>query len=501
MCYKQVNNYVKYFFSFFEKMSYRRLFVLILGICIFYVLPILLANTYYIDDMNRTTEGYDWNRDGRFVSSMLMHYISMQHEIVYSLFPYSTILSAFVLATSGFLLAFYIGVRNRFYLLISSVLLLTNPFSLEILTYKFDCLPISLSVFCSVLPFFYYNKNKLKFFVASVLCLYLVFGLYQTTAFSYVMILCFFGIKDVWSFRIKNLLFYGVLAFLAFIFTFFLYKTTLGLLNIHIVDSQRGEFILSDSNFKNLLLERWNGYKSLLFSLLDSSYRYFFYIATLVSVLGLISFFVRLNKSKITVLQIGLTIILVTFLLLLSISINLIVFEARWSPRSLMGYSFVVMLLFFGAIQLPEKFSIVAKLSFLPLIYYSFLIVSQYGIFLKNQDEFSDFMISLIAPDLLKHENLKLVIDGRIQYAPRNETVHYGTMPIIYRLAPLYENYSFYWGIIRTNKFGMISNTYVFGEEREKVLSNKENLPMVQQNKYYSLRIQPPYAILEFYKK
>ena len=129
---------------FLEKLSYKKVFLLLFVICFLYILPIILANTFYIDDMNRTVEGYNWNRDGRFMSSNIMHLLSSQIEVVYSLFPYSTIVSTFFLALAGFVLTYSLGIKNKLHLITASLIVATCPFLLEILTYKFDCLPISL---------------------------------------------------------------------------------------------------------------------------------------------------------------------------------------------------------------------------------------------------------------------------------------------------------------------------------------------------------------------
>ncbi|WLD23445.1 glucosyltransferase domain-containing protein [Flavobacterium dauae] len=482
----------------FNKLSYKKIVLILFVASFFYILPVILANTFYIDDMNRTVEGYNWNRDGRFISSKLMHLLSNQSRVVYSLFPYSTIFSTFLLSLSGFILSYILGIRDKIQLTFSGLIIATCPFLLEILTYKFDCLPISLSIFCAVLPFIWY-KHKIKFFITSFLFLFLIFGFYQTTALSYAIILCVFLIKDVWTNQYKQILINGSLALVSFVLAFLFYQFCLKQSGITMVDTQRSEFIFGNPDFYNLLKQRWNGFKDLLFSLIKSSYNISLIIACIAVVSGLGAFLYVKRNSNRTILNILLTVFLVLFIVLLAVSINLVVMEPRWSPRSLIGFSFVLLLLFYAVIQLPKKFQLTGYFAFLPLFFYSFVISSQLGIFLKNQDEYSDFIISMVAPEILKHNDLKLVIDGQIQYAPRNATVNYGTMPFIYKLAPLYENYSFYWGIIRMNKFGIMSNTYVFGEEREHVVSNKENLPIIQQNKYYTLRIQPPYALIEFH--
>src|SRR5690606_41672213 len=117
---------------------------------------------------------------GRFLSSTLMQLLSHRVVVVYSLFPFSTILSGFLLALSGFVLSYSLGIRSSFALFFSGVIFLTCPFLIELLIYKFDCLPISLSIVCVVLPFILY-EHKIKFFIASFIFLYLVFGFYQTT--------------------------------------------------------------------------------------------------------------------------------------------------------------------------------------------------------------------------------------------------------------------------------------------------------------------------------
>lgn len=484
--------------SFLDKLSYKKVFLLLFAICFLYVLPIILANTFYIDDMNRTVEGYNWNRDGRFMSSNIMHLLSSQIEVVYSLFPYSTILSAFLLALVGFVLTYSLGIKDKFHLITASLIVATCPFLLEILTYKFDCLPISLSILFAVLPFLLY-QYKIRFFIASFLFLYIIFGLYQTTALSYAMVLCLFLIKDIWALRYKRILINGLLAVMAFVLAFFYYQYRLNQLGIEMVDAQRSEFIFSNPNFKELLMQRWDGYKIVLFSLIKSSYRYALYIVCSAAVFGIITFFTKQKFTKNSIFQILGSLLLIVFVLSLSVSINLVVMEPRWSPRSLIGYAFVLLMCFYAVIQIPKKVGVLSNLVFLPVIYYSFLISSQLGMFLKNQDEYSDFISSMIAPEVLKHKDLKLIIDGSIQYAPRNATVKNETMPLIFKLAPLYEHYEFYWGIIRMNKYGIMSNTYVFGEERTKVLSNKETFTTIQENKYYTLRIQPPYAVVTFH--
>lgn len=474
-------------------------FLLVLA-SILYVLPIILTNTYYVDDLNRTVAGYNWDHDGRYVSSKIMHLLSFQNEVVYSLFPYSNMMSAIVLSLSGFCLSFSLGVRNKVGLFIGSLLLTTCPFLLEILIYRFDCIPISLSIFFVVLPFLFYS-NKKSFFVISVICIFLSLGLYQTTALSYCIILCFFLAKEIWSDNYKKAAINVVLAFVAFIVAFVMYKVILNFLNLPLLDDRRGDFIFMDENLMQLLKERFNGMADLVKLLMKSSYKYVSVFLVFCSILSFI-LYIRNNskriKNKSLFLKLFLIVLLVGFVLIFTAGINMVVYEPRWVPRAMIGWSFAVYMLYFVIVSNAKFKEFFLLVAFIPFIYYSFLLSSQLSMYLKNQDEFSDYIIQLLSPKLLEHSRIKVVIKGTNKTAHRNITVNYNTMPIIYKLAPIYENNDWGWGIIRLNKFDNISSEYIGGEKRNEILKNITEYPIVDQNIYYTLRIKDDVAIIDF---
>lgn len=489
--------YIQTIKLFWDKITYLHLAILVAILSFLYILPVLLTNTFYIDDMNRTVEGYNWDRDARFISSEIMHRLSFQKWVVFSGFPFSTILSALLLAFTGFILSYTLGIRNKAFLLFGALLLLTCPFLLEIVWYKFDCIPISLSLFFAVFPFIFYNK-PIRFGVASILSLFFIFGLYQTTALSYAIILVFFTIKNIWESEYKKVFIHGCIGVVAFIIAFVWYTYKVKQLGIEMVDGQRAEFIFKDVNFVQLLRERFEGFKNLFFALYNPSYTIVIKWLSLFVVVGILSIVLKTKWTLERFVQVILIIGLLVFAVVLALGINLFVFEARWSPRSMIGYGFLFYIVLFVLYQIPKYKTVMAFIGLSPIVYYSFLLSSQLGVFIKNQDEFSDFVIHQVATEVLKYDHLKLVIDGEIKYTERNKTVHYETLPIIYKLAPKYENYYFYWGMIRMNKFGMFSYEYVHSQEREDVLKSYESLPIIQSNPIYELRIQEPYAVIKF---
>jgi len=470
-------------------------------ISVLYVLPIILANTYYIDDLNRTVYGYNWDHDGRFVSSAIMQLLSFQREVVYSLYPYSIMLSAVVLSLSGFILSYSLGVRKKITLFMGSLLLTTCPFLLEIVSYRFDCIPISLSILFITIPFLFYQK-KWSFLIVSFMCLFLSFGLYQTTTFSYCIILCLFLIKDVWKDAYKQGIINTIKAVMAFVASFVLYEMVVKALKLELREDRRGAFIFGDAHFKDLLRDRYNDVMSLVNLLMQSSYRYVCYILLLFSLFSLFLYFKK-NYTHIVnrtlALKIVIIAVLIGFILIFTAGINMFVYEPRWVPRAMIGWS-VAVYLFYFALALNDDFRKGILLTGLvPFMYYSFVISSQLGVYLKNQDEFSDYLITLLSPKLFEHsEHIKVIIKGTNGTSHRNLTINYNTMPIVYKLAPIYENNGWGWGIIRLNKFNNISSEFIGDEKRMAILDKMFEFPIVDKNIYYTLRIKGDIAIIDF---
>src|SRR5690606_20694318 len=128
--------------------------------------------------------------------------------------------------------------------------------------------------------------------------------------------------------------------------------------------------IFGNPDFTELLIARWSGFKDLLFSLIKSSYKFSFAIACVGALLGVFSFLYTEKKEKKIILQILFSAFLVLFILLFAVSVNLVVMEPRWSPRSLIGFAFVFLLLFYAVLQLPKKFRLAGYFTFLPLLFY-----------------------------------------------------------------------------------------------------------------------------------
>ncbi len=129
-----------------------------------YVFPIIHANVYYNDDLSRSLYGLTgWKGDGRPLSEYIIIALSSGRPII-DTSPLPLLLGILVLSVS---LAYYsethlsfIDDHNARLLAISLVLI--NPFSLQCLSYRFDCvfmyLALSIPFFVFAIPEDVYSK-------------------------------------------------------------------------------------------------------------------------------------------------------------------------------------------------------------------------------------------------------------------------------------------------------------------------------------------------------
>lgn len=99
-----------------------------------YILPLIIANTYYIDDMGRAIFGYGWEDDGRFIATLISKVLAFQSSLT-SLYPFSILMATLIIVYSGAIITSQLGVyshSDEFKLSnLSPLLLLMSPFLLE----------------------------------------------------------------------------------------------------------------------------------------------------------------------------------------------------------------------------------------------------------------------------------------------------------------------------------------------------------------------------------
>ena len=114
-------------------------FVFLTALSILYVLPIILANRYYNDDLARSFSGATgWRGDGRPLTESLLLFLCGDKGCIIDIAPLPLIISVIILSYSLILYAKEnLGFFEWNYILLYALfLVLANPFMLANLSYR-----------------------------------------------------------------------------------------------------------------------------------------------------------------------------------------------------------------------------------------------------------------------------------------------------------------------------------------------------------------------------
>lgn len=157
-----------------------------------FVIPVILANIYYYDDYGRALLGYtQWNKvDGRPLAEVAMVTL-MQSTKMYDISPLPLLAGLVVLSISAKYFIEIIDSKASWYAVPVFLSILSNPFILEPLSYRFDSLIFLLSL--AVALAYVYEPRKIKHsLVWGFACSISVLFLYQT---SFNVILCMLAVR------------------------------------------------------------------------------------------------------------------------------------------------------------------------------------------------------------------------------------------------------------------------------------------------------------------
>lgn len=156
------------------KKSYQLYFFSILALA----LPLMIANVYYSDDISRSINGYTmWGIDGRPLSDILMTLLNFNSHLSDTA-PLPLLLAVTILALA--LSLFFKNTLNadKKYILLP-ISFLISPFIIEPLSYRFDSLTISASIFFAFAFISVQTKNKILSFLLKTAFIVSVFSFYQ----------------------------------------------------------------------------------------------------------------------------------------------------------------------------------------------------------------------------------------------------------------------------------------------------------------------------------
>ncbi|OHV51239.1 hypothetical protein BB987_17320 [Photorhabdus temperata] len=466
--------------------------IALIVLSIIYTIPIILANVYYTDDMKRIIYGYGWDHDGRFIASYLMMALSFG-DIIVSSYPFSLIMSSLIILASGVIITNTLDLEKNLKIKLSPLILLVSPFFLENLAYRYDNIPMSLSILFALLPFVFFTK---KYFIpVSIACLFLSFGSYQTSVMIYFSMLTCIQIKNLTTNNTKilfNLLFSCVISF---ILAYFLYKKSLDLLGIELSRSK----IMPINNFIVNIKERIERYFHIFNSLFyQSKYIYAAFPLLLLCIISLFENIIKNNKSLSVMLFKFLSIFFLYILVCIIMLIPNIILDTIWyTARTMIGFPFAIYALLIFIPYLYKKYiKIIYYSSISLLLYFCFLFSSLFGEVLKNNNDYFNFITESVSMQITNNSNNKeisIAISGSAPIPERSKLI-YKNYPFLYILAPFYMIEGWSWGVSDLSRY----INYSWSENTDQMINDRCTMDILYKSSIYFLRKKNDDYLIDF---
>ena len=458
---------------------------LILGFI--YVLPIIIANRLYIDDLGRSADGYyRLSENGRPLADAVLHFLSFG-PVASDISPYTLLISVAVMVLSTAYFCEAINLRSKLAKTILPIALLISPNFLENLSYKFDSVTMGLSVAAIVFPIaFSINRSqKVKFAITSFfiiisLCLYqasinliasialIEFYIRLTHGYSSID-----AIKTVFNRVGATVVGYALYSkFIVPLFVIGYYNT-----NHSDIVSSMGEFTRTLDNLIGLSSYMFMGVGGWLLAAC-------FIASILISWTSTAFYFGSSSESVRTKLLCGLILIASPIVILICTFGSLsLLRDPVLHPRVLIGSSGVIL---FSFVLLCETYYKTIKLLPIFATVGCFSVSAAYGNTLTGQSEMERNIAGLISNDintLMLEGNSGLFVNGRPEVIPSIKKIK-ETTPIIQLLIPNNFKEKWVFSNFYLASLGMNYSYVPYGEGISRMRKACETGNMIKRTKY-----------------
>lgn len=460
-------------------------------ISFFYILPIILAGTYYADDMGRAYRGHSWDGDGRFIANFIINALSFCNGIL-STFPYSLIISTTIFMMAGISLHKLLfnseGCSVKKHAL--PLLLLTSPFLLENLSYRFDSIPMALSLFIVTIPFHFIDKKK--FIPLSVLCVFVSLGLYQISSMLYVSIGILIMIERLLSkdeyinIRLST---YIITSFLIgyYLYSFIIAKFGFVLNRNGILPMELNSLLI----VKSRILKYIENFKLLL----QSGYYIVVIPLALFFVCSSISYAME-NIYK-CFLKIIIFALLFSCLLITTLMPNIVINTAYITARTFIGFPLLLLavLIYIDSSSTQLRNKMVSASAIIAIIF-SFFLCSQYSTAIKQNEDFNNYVATALSQvtGLNTESADKYVTIAGATSGGRRGWLIYHKVPFLKLLAPQYMSEGWGWGGVSLSRY---TNIHWISDWRD-IVKNKCKDKIIFNNGDFVIRkieSQPKYIV------
>ncbi|MHA0866193.1 glucosyltransferase domain-containing protein [Enterobacter wuhouensis] len=485
----------------------RRPILWVFGLCILYVLPIIMADRLYVDDLGRTTLGYyGWIGNGRPLAEVLMLALSFGGldldvsplPLLIAVIIYSIVSVAYVKSI--------IPNKNALITVIASLSFILNPFYLENLSYKYDALPMMFSV--CILLLAYLNISNICFRIAlPIICVMASLSSYQASIGLFVSLAIIEAVASITKgAALKTASLRVAERAVGFGIGYLLYDKLIKpatVLESNGYTWQHSQTITLNGEGLGIFLRNINIYLEKIMKYVNSMPNIIIWLVVIFMVVSLVSIVFGIftgKKSKLEAILCSAVVIsspLIVFSLTF-IHMCLLVYPIA-SPRVFVSFSAFVFLL----IALPFMHDKFNKASFAPAIIFvafSYVYVFSYGNALKFQDEFEKYVAVNIANDLSNidpYGKLKIQTNGYMDY-PQQVSLVINKYPAMKDAILRYLNNDWYWAYFQLGKFGVRNDRARLSAKYASEISNDKAL-LVRRD--YSFHKRNNILVIQFHGK
>jgi len=409
----------------------------------FYI-PLLLCNTYYIDDNGRSIEGYTfWGIDGRPLSEVLMKLLTFSDRMV-DIFPFNIIFSCLVLSVSFSVLRNFLD-NNRDkskYSFFIPPLIIFNIFYLESASYRFDSITISLAIALCILSSVYLNNKRLDFLIV-FLSTISVLSLYQTVI--NVLMVLIISNTVVIAYRESDVRYTVISALLKTLATlmgasvYYFIVLPMSLIGGHgsdhpSINLEYGYFFEKIITKSSLIIDVISSYLSTDNGVLI--------LIVLLSIAQISCFFIFFKIYKKNIALSFLIFIAPLCSLFFMMGVTLLLDNVLRSARIYISYGALVYFCFSVLfIALPPKYKYISIICW-PLLLHSLIVSYAYGNVMRSQEQKNIQTATAIYEKTFKLEgSFKLIFNGEYPYA----AVAKNTLSSFPQMRPLLPNYFANW--------------------------------------------------------
>jgi len=453
-------------------------------------LPIILNGAFYIDDLDRLAKGYGWDQDGRPFATLFMKILSFGMPLT-DLSPFTNIVAVLLLLLSGYIFCDMLNVKSLALRVALTLPVICSPYLLQGLSYKWDSLTISLSIFLAVVPFLLL-KRGLLFPVVSGICLSLSLLTYQASVVIYpigfILILSGVLTKDV-NFSIKEII---ARFFASLVLGGVFYKIISWALKTK-YDANRGKLFFDSEAPLSVLKENLHTVLSFSEPLLKSPFGYILLISLALILIGfIVNLFVPGNKVFL------LSPLLIVSSFVMVILLLLLLKNPPVAPRLFPGLPFALIVTLYWVSKFNSKIAVTLSAVFMT---FAFVVCASYFNAFSDQYKSQEQIASeVFSGNFIPNGNL--VIEGRAPLS-LNASLTLKKYPFLIPVLPVYLNSGWVWGgkFLYNHRYinnGQFIYTPGLAKERDAIIKQKCSASRIIEGRTYTLRIGNGFTIIDF---